>query len=108
MSSLVGAGSVADAIDEGHECHVSSLDALLSNPAGIRRSESDELTLCSAPGTEALLQKRRPTPVPKLQLAALCLARLADPITFTQVWWLNFQYIVQLICLIFLDLSICQ
>ena len=76
---------MADAIDEGRGHPLSSHDALLSNPAGVRRPESDELTPCSASDTEALLQKLEPTPVPKLQLAALCLARLPDPIMFTQV-----------------------
>ena len=87
MTSIaaIGAGSLADVINEGHEHHVSSPNALVTSPAGITRSETDELTLCSASDTEALLQKLLPTPVPKLQLAALCLARLADPITFTQV-----------------------
>ena len=85
MSLSVGAGSIADARSEGNGHHPSSPGALLSNPAGVKRPESDELALCFASDTEALLQKLEPTPVPKLQLAALCLARLADPITFTQV-----------------------
>lgn len=70
---------------------------------------ADQVTLCSDSGghTEALLPKKAsPTPVPKLQLISLCLARLSEPITFTQVimseiivflcfkyWWQIFPYV---------------
>ncbi|KIJ44207.1 hypothetical protein M422DRAFT_67512 [Sphaerobolus stellatus SS14] len=54
----------------------------------IKRRETDQVTLCSvaAGDTEALLLKVPPTPVPKLPLISLCLARLSDPITFTQIF----------------------
>lgn len=52
--------------------------------AGIQRCDSDAVAL-SASDTEALLQKPAVTPVPRLQLATLCLVRLVDPISFTQV-----------------------
>jgi hypothetical protein len=92
MSALVQvADSVcvaSDTVNTGHDHGLSCPDALIScsaSLADLRLSESDELTLYSAPDSEALLLKLPPSPVPKLQLGALCLARLADPITFTQV-----------------------
>ncbi|KAF8509541.1 MFS general substrate transporter [Gautieria morchelliformis] len=71
---------------ERPEHHVSFPNALLADSAGFRRTESDQLILCSPSDAEALLQKRLRTPLPKLQLAAVCLVRLADPLTFTQIF----------------------
>lgn len=89
MSSLVqDAGSVSvdpDAIKVEHVDRISPSDALIAGSASLGRFEGGELTLLCSSDTEALLQRLPPTPVPRLQLAALCLARLADPITFTQV-----------------------
>ena len=92
MSPLVWrADSVSvasDTVNVGNEHCVYCPEALVAGPEGhaaLGLSEPDELTLDSASDTEALLSKLTPTPVPKLQLAALCLARLADPLTFTQV-----------------------
>ncbi|KAF8590442.1 MFS general substrate transporter [Ramaria rubella] len=70
---------------------VSSLpSAVAASSVRLKRDETNELTLSDV---EALLPRLPPTPIPKLQLAVLCLARFADPITFTQI----FPYVNEMI-----------
>jgi hypothetical protein len=81
---IQAAGSCSDSPDAIH-VGLEEVASRPAAPAGLRRHDSDEATLCSPSDTEALLQKSPVTPVPKLQLATLCLVRLVDPISFTQV-----------------------
>jgi hypothetical protein len=49
-------------------------------------SASETVYDSTSPLLEANRRKSKPTPIPKLSLAAVCLARLVDPVNFSQIF----------------------